>query len=99
MWRRGIEDMELYWLAKQWGDSVAATAVLNTIVPAAFNQLANGTTTTNEDRQPEWSQDQYQFERARFQLANILDPTQGGYTPPTPPVAPIVRRLLIKRHP
>jgi hypothetical protein len=68
-WRRGQQDYEYLWLAREWG--IPTTAIVDGVVPAAFNDYS-GSAYTEQDQQPVWSTRGYQFEDARRTLAELL---------------------------
>ncbi len=72
-YRRGAQDYEYLWLARQAG--IPIDAIVNDVVPAAFDDY-NGTTYTGQGQQPVWARYGYQFDLARRQLAELL--SQGG---------------------
>ena len=67
-WRRGQQDYEYLWLAKQEGKDV--TGIVNNIVPHAFNDF--GGSYTGHNQQPDWAQRGATFETARKSLAVML---------------------------
>jgi hypothetical protein len=68
--RRGVQDFEYLWLARQAG--VGMDAIVNVVVPAAFNDY-NGNTFTCQSDQPIWADKGFVYEDARRQLAELLD--------------------------
>ena len=74
-WRRGQQDYEYLWLAKQAGKTAAVTALVNKIVPKALCQLPAYSTrnwpTTFNDPAP-WVNRGYSFEEARKELAVLI---------------------------
>ena len=80
--RRGQQDYEYLWLAKQTGIDVSA--IVNTIVPHALDDWGdNYTSTANFNQAPTYPQQGYQYENARRTLAQLLD-GQAGVDPGAP---------------
>lgn len=73
--RRGIQDYEYLWLARQAG--VPVDDIVNTIVPAAFNDY-NGTTFTCQADQPLWASEGHRFEQAKREIAHRLLAAKQG---------------------
>jgi hypothetical protein len=73
--RRGVQDYEYLWLARQAG--VGMDAIVNAVVPAAFNDY-NGNTFTCQSDQPIWANKGYLYEEARRQLAELLEAAHAG---------------------
>jgi hypothetical protein len=67
--RRGLQDYEYLWLAAQLG--IQTDSLVNSVVPAAFNDY-NGTTFTSQSDQPVWAEKGYEFERVRRALAEAI---------------------------
>jgi len=68
--RRGFQDYEYLWLARMAGEDTRA--IVDAVVPAAFNDY-NGSTFTNQSDQPLWADKGYVYEDARFTLATALE--------------------------
>ena len=77
--RRGLQDFEYLWLARQAG--ISTMEVVDEVVPAAFNDY-NGSTFTRQSDQPLWAQKGYQFEKARKRLAELLSTKARNQTMP-----------------
>jgi hypothetical protein len=73
-WRRGQQDYEYLWLARECG--IPTTAIVDGVVPAAFDDYKG--TYTDQNQQPLWSTRGYQFEDARREVAELL--AQSGKT-------------------
>ena len=67
--RRGFQDYEYLWLARVNG--ISTEAIVNAIVPAAFNDYDN-TSLTSQSDQPTWAEHGYVYEEARRSLAELL---------------------------
>ena len=78
-WRRGQQDYEYLFLARESGIDV--TDISNTVVPNALDDY-NGSTYKRQSNQPLWATRGYQFERARRVLADRLQrrAPSGDYT-------------------
>jgi hypothetical protein len=68
--RRGFQDYEYLWLARQAGEDTRA--IVDAVVPAAFNDY-NGSTFTNQSDQPLWADKGFRYEDARRMLADLLE--------------------------
>ena len=68
-WRRGQQDYEYLWLAHHMG--IAVDAIVNSVVPGAFDDY-NGATYTTQRQQPPWPQRGYAFEKARKDIAFLI---------------------------
>ncbi len=83
-WRRGAQDYEYLYLARQRGINVSA--LVDSIVPAAFDQ-------TPQDQQARFAQRGYRFEKFRKQLADLLEstssPAPSGVLTATPNSLPV----------
>ncbi len=81
--RRGQQDYEYLWLAKQAGIDV--TAMVNTIVPHALDDWGGSYTSAGSfDQQPVYAEHGYLFEQVRRQLADSLASRAGQILfPPT----------------
>ncbi len=85
-YRRGTQDYEYLWLARQVG--IPTGSLVNTVVPAAFDGY-NGATFTSQNQQPVWSERGFRFEEARRTIAELLEFTgKGGF--PTEIIGPNV---------
>ncbi len=62
-WRRGVQDYEYLYLARQMGLDV--TALVDSVVPAAFDEIAPTV-------QPPWSNKGYKYENVRRQVAELI---------------------------
>jgi hypothetical protein len=69
-WRRGQQDFEYLWLARQRGISI--DAYVDEVVPRAFDDY-DGVTYRTQGDQPVWATRGYVFERARKQVAELLE--------------------------
>jgi hypothetical protein len=67
-WRRGVQDYEYLWVAKQTG--IETAAIVDRVVPRAFNDY--GDAFTSQSSQPLWGQRGFQFESARRELAALI---------------------------
>lgn len=83
--RRGVQDFEYLWLAREAG--IDSRAIVQAVVPAAFNDY-NGTSFTNQGDQPVWADHGFAYEQARRTLAGRLH----GNTPQAPAGAPPTTR-------
>ena len=72
-WRRGAQDYEYFWLAKQQNLSSEAAAIVSDVVPVAMDE----TPYTKTDHENPWPDRGYQFEAKRRQLAELI----SGPTP------------------
>ncbi len=72
-WRRGVQDFEYFWLAKQKGLDTQVNNIVNQVVPVAFDE----TPFTKDDHDNPWPDRGYQFEQRRRQLAELLDEDNG----------------------
>jgi hypothetical protein len=72
-WRRGEQDYEYLWMARQAG--LDTREIVDQVVPHAFNDYGGGF--TDQTGQPVWGEKGYQFERARRSLADLLAASAG----------------------
>ena len=72
-WRRGAQDYEYFWLAKQQNLGVKAAAIVSDIVPVALDE----TPFTKLDHDNPWPARGYQFELKRRQLAELIAGTSS----------------------
>jgi len=75
--RRGMQDYEYLWLARQAGvpeDSILA--ILNSVVPAALDEVV-------QDAQPRYAERGYPYENARRRLAELLSGSAHNVNSPT----------------
>ena len=72
-WRRGEQDYEYLWLARQAG--LDTKEIVDRVVPRAFNDYGDGF--TDQTGQPLWAEKGYQFETARRSLADLLASSAG----------------------
>jgi hypothetical protein len=85
--RRGLQDYEYLWMAQNV-KKVDVTAVVNDIVPAAYDDNITDPRYNTLDASkmyPVWAEDNYRFEAKRKQLALILS---DGVIPPDPVSVP-----------
>lgn len=75
-WRRGQQDYEYLWLAAQAGFGAEVDAIVEGVVPRAFNDYGDGFESQSD--QPQWARRGYQFESARRQLAELLASVGGS---------------------
>jgi hypothetical protein len=68
--RRGVQDYEYLWLARAMG--ISTDSLVDTIVPAAFNDY-NGSSYTSQSDQPTWAQRGYAYERVRKSIAEAIE--------------------------
>jgi hypothetical protein len=73
--RRGFQDYEYLWLARRAG--VGMDAIVDAVVPAAFNDY-NGNTFTCQSDQPLWASKGFAYEDARRQLAELIEAAHRG---------------------
>lgn len=78
-WRRGAQDYEYLWLARQRG--IETASIVNSIVPRAFDDGCSSYTC--QENQAPWARRGYAYENARLQLAQMLD--ESPDTAPSPP--------------
>ena len=78
--RRGMQDYEYLWLARQAG--IDTRAIVDAVVPAAFNDYRSGLL-SSQSEQPAWADRGYVYELARKQLAERLEDAvrHGTITP------------------
>jgi hypothetical protein len=67
--RRGFQDYEYLWLAHRMG--IDTRAIVNRVVPAAFNDY-NGSTFTSQSDQPTWATHGHVYEAARRAIAEQI---------------------------
>ncbi|MRR11792.1 DUF4091 domain-containing protein, partial [bacterium] len=80
-WRRGVQDYEYLWVAKEAG--LETGAIVDRVVPRAFNDY--GGAYASQSSQPLWGQRGYQFESARRELAALI--ASRGNPASLPPAA------------
>ena len=69
-WRRGQQDYEYFWLARQRG--IPISQYINEAVPRAFDDY-DGSTYRNQGNQPVWATRGYAYERVRREIAELLE--------------------------
>jgi hypothetical protein len=74
--RRGQQDYEYLWLAREWG--VRTDDLVDEVVPAAFDDYGSARSYTSQNQQPVWAQRGCQFEKARRALAERLEAACSG---------------------
>lgn len=79
-WRRGVQDFEYMWLAKQNGLNTQVGSIVTEVVPRALDE----TPWTPTDHENPWPDRGYQFEQRRRQLAELLETDPGSQSIPLP---------------
>ncbi len=78
--RRGQQDYEYLWLAKQAGIDVSG--IVNQVVPHALDDWGDSyTSAASFNQQPAYAQQGYLYEDARRAVAQLLDGESAGATP------------------
>jgi hypothetical protein len=79
-WRRGQQDYEYLWMARQRG--IDPQSILDRVVPRAFDDY-DGTSYRSQGGQPVWATRGHVFEEARRALAQLLQGTTKTVSLPT----------------